>query len=254
MTDTIRKFNRFELKYVLTLKQAEELKKDLANYVESDSHWKKGSYILASLYYDTDDYRFYREKIEWLKFRRKLRIRRYVTDEPLTDDSIVYLEIKQRVDRVTQKRRVPMKYKEVLDLIHNKILPSSYSDSDNEVLNEVLNLTETYNLKPSAITTYKREAYFWKDADKWLRITFDTDVSFKQKDLNLARPQPEWLMVPAKFCILEIKANEKIPFWITELVASHGIKLIRVSKYCQALESAQVFPESVFNLSKQLTQ
>lgn len=51
MTDTIRKFNRFELKYVLTLKQVEELKKDLANYVESDSHWKKGSYILASLYY-----------------------------------------------------------------------------------------------------------------------------------------------------------------------------------------------------------
>jgi SPX domain protein involved in polyphosphate accumulation len=54
-------------------------------------------------------------------------------------------------------------------------------------------------------------------------------------------------MLPPKFCILEVKANEKIPYWITELVSSHNIKLIRVSKYCQALESASVFPKSLFN-------
>lgn len=251
MSDTIRKFNRFELKYVLSLKEVEALKKDLLNYVEPDKHWTWWSYILASLYYDTPDYRFYWEKIEGLKFRRKLRIRRYVTDEPLLDDSIVYLEIKQRVDRVTQKRRVPMKYKEALDLIHNEKLPEWYSSSDNEVLNEVLNLVKTYELQPSVITTYKREAFFWKEADRWLRITFDTDVSFKRNDLDLAEPQPEWYMVPPNFCILEIKANEKIPYWITELVASHWIKLIRVSKYCQAIEQAWIFPQTVFNLASQ---
>jgi SPX domain protein involved in polyphosphate accumulation len=45
-------------------------------------------------------------------------------------------------------------------------------------------------------------------------------------------------MLDDNFCIMEIKANEKIPYWITELVASHNIKLVRISKYCQALESA----------------
>jgi hypothetical protein len=38
MSDTIRKFNRFELKYILSLKQAEELKKDFANYINVDSN------------------------------------------------------------------------------------------------------------------------------------------------------------------------------------------------------------------------
>lgn len=252
MSDTIRRFNRFELKYVLSLEQVKRLKKDLKNYVVPDKHWNWWAYILSSLYYDTKDYGFYWEKIEWLKFRRKLRIRRYVTNESLDDNSIVYVEIKQRVDRVTQKRRVPMKYKEALRLIHDKQIPNWYSPNDTEVINEILNLVETYNLEPSAITTYKREAFFWTDADIWLRITFDTDIGFKQKDLDLANANPEWLMIPAKFCILEIKANEKIPYWITELVANHGIKLVRVSKYCQALEQAWVFPKSVFNLASQI--
>jgi SPX domain protein involved in polyphosphate accumulation len=43
-------------------------------------------------------------------------------------------------------------------------------------------------------------------------------------------------MLSPELSILEVKANEKIPYWITELVASHGIKLIRISKYCQAVE------------------
>lgn len=59
-------------------------------------------------------------------------------------------------------------------------------------------------------------------------------------------------MVPPKFCILEIKADDKIPFWVTELVAHHGIRFIRISKYCQAIETAGLFPSSVFNINGQL--
>lgn len=115
----IRKFNRFELKYLISFEMAQKLQQDLKKYVIPDGYSKNenGLYTLSSLYYDTDDYRFYREKIEWLKYRRKLRIRQYEASEWLKDDSIVYVEIKQRVDRVTQKRRVPMKYKDADDLI-----------------------------------------------------------------------------------------------------------------------------------------
>ncbi len=106
----IRKFNRFELKYLISYDTAQKLQQDLKKYVIPDSYSKKENwlYALSSLYYDTDDYRFYWEKVDWLKYRRKLRVRQYETEKTLTDDSIVYVEIKQRVDRVTQKRRVPM--------------------------------------------------------------------------------------------------------------------------------------------------
>ncbi|MBQ2599838.1 VTC domain-containing protein [bacterium] len=33
------------------------------------------------MYYDTQDYRFYWEKVDGLKYRRKLRIRQYETKE-----------------------------------------------------------------------------------------------------------------------------------------------------------------------------
>ncbi len=234
-TDTIRKFNRFELKYILTLEQVERLKKDLLKYVVPDAHAENGKYTLSSLYYDTPDRRHYWEKVEWLKFRRKLRIRRYVTDDAFDEDSKVYVEIKQRVDRVTQKRRAPMNYGDALRLIHEGIIPP-HDDRDTQVIEEILHIAEENRLTPSAITTYNREAFFWTEHDQWLRITFDTYVSYKTKYLNLGEPQAEWYMLSPHLSILEVKANEKIPYWITELVASHGIKLIRISKYCQAVE------------------
>ena len=107
LSHLVRKFNRFELKYLLPLKAAEALKHDLrANLVPDDHGDEAGAYGLTSLYYDSPDFRFYWEKVDGIKFRRKLRIRCYAAAEPLTPQTPVFVEIKQRHNRVTQKRRV----------------------------------------------------------------------------------------------------------------------------------------------------
>lgn len=142
-----------------------KLQDDLKHYIVPDMYNnKEGNYCLSSLYYDTDDYRFYREKLDGLKFRRKLRIRRYETQEHMTDDSIVYVEIKQRVNRVTQKRRVPMSYKEALALCNEGIIPD-HDNRDTPVINEIYEMVVENNLKPSCITSYFRQAYFGTDYD-----------------------------------------------------------------------------------------
>ena len=136
------------------------LEEDLKHYVLPDTYNNStGQYALSSLYYDTDDYRFYWEKLDGLKFRRKLRIRIYETPDTLTDDSIVYVEIKQRVNRVTQKRRVPMAYKEALALCNEGIIPD-HDSRDAPVINEIYEMIIENNLKPSCITSYFRQAYF----------------------------------------------------------------------------------------------
>jgi len=53
--EPIKKFNRFELKYLLSIDEVEELKKDLEKYLLLDDHGKKGIYAITSLYYDTED-------------------------------------------------------------------------------------------------------------------------------------------------------------------------------------------------------
>ena len=99
-----------------------------------------------------------------MKYRRKLRVRQYETEKPLTDDSIVYVEIKQRVDRVTQKRRVPMTYKEAMDLCNKGIIPP-HEKRDEPIIFELYQFIKQNNLKPSCITSYMRNAYFGTDYD-----------------------------------------------------------------------------------------
>jgi hypothetical protein len=54
------------LKYLISYDTAQKLQEDLKKYVIPDSYSKKdnGLYTLSSLYYDTDDYRFYWEKLD----------------------------------------------------------------------------------------------------------------------------------------------------------------------------------------------
>jgi len=245
--ETIRKFNRFELKYLLPYDVAINLQRELRRYMTKDKHGKNGEYTLSSLYYDSEDYRCYWEKIEGLKFRRKLRIRRYVDNDDFNDDSMVFVEIKQRLDRVTQKRRVPMKYGDALRFCNEGIIPV-HEKSDLAVIEEIDSMIRLFNLKPKAITTYSRRAFVGSDYDDGLRVTFDTDVSYRKNNLNLAEDFREDYMISPDRILMEIKVNERIPYWITEIVAEHNFRLIRVSKYCQGLETASVVPKSFFHI------
>ncbi len=78
LNHTIRKFNRFELKYLITLQQAEKFKGALRDYMRPDEHGNdNGRYALTSLYFDSPDLRCYWEKEYGIRYRRKLRLRRY---------------------------------------------------------------------------------------------------------------------------------------------------------------------------------
>ena len=100
----LHSFNRYEIKYLLDEFRVAELRSELVARMASDPFSPRGGYPVTSLYYDTADLRFYWEKIEGLRFRRKLRMRLYGRPADCTDQTPVQVEIKQRVNRVTQKR------------------------------------------------------------------------------------------------------------------------------------------------------
>jgi hypothetical protein len=43
---------------------------------------------------------------------------------------------------------------------------------------------------------------------------------------------------------MEIKVNERIPHWLTEMIAAHDLQMVRVSKYCRSIEAAQDMPSA----------
>jgi SPX domain protein involved in polyphosphate accumulation len=235
----IRKFDRFELKYLVPLKTALDFKTALRAYLVPDNHGDaRGCYYLVSLYYDSPDLRFYREKIDGIKFRRKLRIRRYESGEPLTDDSRVFVEIKQRVNRVTQKRRVVLSYRDALRLCDERIMPD-HDPQDAAVIDEIACMLWQYNLRPVSIVRYVRQALVSAEFDVGLRVTFDNDLSYQAHRLELHEPPDGLPLFPAGWTVVEIKVNERIPYWLTELIAAHNLNLVRISKYCQSIERAQ---------------
>ncbi len=248
LSHTIRHFNRFELKYMITLQQAEMIKKNLENYLKPDTYGDdNGHYSINSLYFDSPDYRCYWEKMDGIRFRRKLRIRHYDDGQELNDQTPVFVEIKQRIDRVTHKRRIILPYKEAVALCNARELPLVVNKEQENTISEIYSFIWQYNLRPTSIIRYHRQALIGNDYDIGLRITFDTQLYSQQSPLQLNDLSAVLQMFSPELVIMEIKVNERIPYWLTELVAQHNLQMIRISKYCRSIDQSNVFPSFSLN-------
>lgn len=239
----LHSFNRYEIKYLLDEFKVPELRARLTARMGSDPFSPQGGYPVTSLYYDTADLRFYWEKIEGLRFRRKLRLRLYGQPADCTDQTPVQVEIKQRVNRVTQKRRIEIPYgdaKRWLD--RRETLPCSRSQKG--FVDEVTTLIGNLDLRPIVTTGYLREAFVGRDADLGLRVTIDHKVHGRDRDLHFASGATNRFIIPPKLAVVEIKANERVPYWVTDLAASIDMSVVRVSKYCQSVQAFGLVPRS----------
>lgn len=81
---------RTELKYVLTKAQLDYLKTALKEHMKVD---KYGQTTIASIYYDTPDYRLIRTSIEKPAFKEKIRLRAYGL---VKENENVFLEVKEK--------------------------------------------------------------------------------------------------------------------------------------------------------------
>ena len=239
----LHSFNRYEIKYLLDEFRVAELRSELMARMASDPFSPRGGYPVTSLYYDTADLRFYWEKIEGLRFRRKLRMRLYGPPADCTDQTPVQVEIKQRVNRVTQKRRIELPYGDARQWLDaREVLACNRSQKG--FVDEVTTLVGNLDLRPIVTTGYLREAFVGRDADMGLRVTIDHQVHGRDRDFHFASGATNRFIIPPKLAVVEIKANERVPYWVTDLAARIDMSVIRVSKYCQSVQAFGMTPRS----------
>ncbi|MFC9790854.1 polyphosphate polymerase domain-containing protein [Rhodococcus sp. NPDC127528] len=236
-------FNRYEIKYFVDETRVPELRRELIARMNTDPYSPHGGYPVTSLYYDTSDLRFYWEKIEGLKFRRKLRVRLYGQPAECTDDTEVQIEIKQRVNRVTQKRRIALTYGLTQRWLNDR-QEIECAPAQRPFVDEVTTLVGNLDLRPIVTTGYLREAFVGTEADLGLRVTIDHRVHGRDRDFHFASGAQNRFVIPPKLAIVELKANERVPYWATDLTARMNMSVIRVSKYCQAVEAFGLAPRS----------
>lgn len=242
-------FNRYEIKYLIDEFAVPALREELAARMDSDPHSPHGGYPVTSLYYDTADLRFYWEKIEGLRFRRKLRMRHYGDPAACTDDTPVQVEIKQRVNRVTQKRRMALPYGQARDWLDGRQQPA-HDAARGSFVDEVSTLVETLDLRPIVTTGYLREAFVGREVDTGLRVTIDHRVHGRDRDFHFAACTDNRLTIAPSTAIVEIKADERVPYWATDMAAGLDMSVIRVSKCCQSVEAFQLAPRSRYGVGE----
>ena len=174
--------------------------------------------------------------MDGLKFRRKLRIRCYETGEPLTDDTPVFVEIKQRVDRVTEKRRAICVMQTRCGCAMSARFPA-HAAVERPFIEEAHTFLWQYDMRPTSLVRYDRQAFIGGTYDIGLRVTFDTALTGQGEDLRLHEPARGQPMLDANWAVMEIKVNERLPYWLTQMVAEHNLQLIRISKYCRSIEA-----------------
>ena len=236
---------RYELKYLLRRDQIAPLVDELRQTLSLDAHGGPlGTYPITSLYYDTPDYKAYWDKLDGHRSRRKVRVRVY-GDTQITDVTPVFLEVKQRINKLMRKRRVALSYAEATDFDAFDEVGLARGDAgraaDQALLHEVYYLYRTLQLRPTCVVTYDRMAFEGDERAPDLRITLDTNVRGRIHDLSLAstgRTVDQQVIGP-ELAVLEVKANYNVPRWAAQLVARHRCTFYRVSKYCTVLEHTQ---------------
>jgi hypothetical protein len=206
---------------------------ELAAYLVPDPHCPDAEgYPIYSVYADSPAHTFFWEKVEGIKYRRKLRFRRY------GESPEAWLEIKQRIDRTLQKRRVRWPVERVEETFFQGH-PGERAEEEarDRVESEVFFLWRHYGLRPTMGISYRRRAFF-ATAGSDLRLTFDHRVQYHPADPDLRRPDAGRALVPPELAILEIKYDHAVPLWLCAAVQRFELKMIRLSKYCSAVDRA----------------
>ena len=214
---------RYELKYILTREQTDYLKKALEGHMVLDQY---GRTSIASLYYDTPDYRLIRTSIEKPPFKEKIRLRSYGM---ATDSSPVFLELKRKTQRVVYKRRVTT----TIPAVEAFFNCEGEICADGQIAREISYFRDYYKyLVPSCLIIYDRVAYFQPDGD--LRLTIDYNPRYRVDDLNLTTSMDGVSLLGEGYTILEIKVQQAMPLWLSHILDEGKIRKGSFSKYGEA--------------------
>lgn len=226
-------FNRYERKYVLTTKQKDDLIIFLKAYLIDDPYSINGAkYTIHNLYFDTLDFAIIRNSTQRPKYKDKLRLRSYITLP--SDDDLVFLEIKKKYQGVVNKRRVIIPYKTAIDYLENNVMPTFTSYFDQQVMQEIDYFIKIHNAKPGAYIAYDRVALM--SPNEQLRVTFDHNIVFRNKDINLQNTHGEPVLNDSDIWLMEVKSENNFPFWLARKLSEYELYSQSFSKYGKAYQ------------------
>lgn len=213
-------FKRYEKKYMLSPDQLTGMLEGMKPYVRPDEF---GRYTICNIYYDTDDFQLIRTSLEKPVYKEKLRMRSYGTPG---DGDKVFVELKKKYDGVVYKRRTVMPAADAAAYIHGGQTP----EQENQICHEIDWFMESYRPVPKVFIGYDRMAFAGLENPD-LRITFDTNLRWRDTDLDLRAGDYGSLILPPNQILMEVKIPGAAPVWMAHLLSEIGAFPTSFSKY-----------------------
>jgi SPX domain protein involved in polyphosphate accumulation len=235
--NTQLRFQRRELKYYLPQELYSELIRLIRPYMTLDEHLKQSeakSYLVRSLYLDTNDLKLYREKLDGSPQRKKFRIRGYNDNH-----AEIFLEVKQKYNDIVIKERALVDSEElpkILDRYGGYHPNGKRSNAEIKVINSFLFFVPILQLRPTVLIAYEREAYTGIFDDS-ARLTLDRNLRCLPGRFanDLFYKGTDWRFVNSR-CILELKFNGSLPFFFKRIIQQLNLWAEAISKYCLCIE------------------
>lgn len=213
-------FKRHELKYIITIEQLNSLLGIIYKHMNEDKYYKS---TIRNIYYDTPDYLLIRTSIEKPEYKEKIRVRSYHT---VTNGDEVFVELKKKYKKIVYKRREVLPYETARAFLDEKIRPN-----DEQITKEIEYALNFYNnLQPSIFLSYDRLAYKGIE-DKNLRITFDSNIIWRDYDIDLSKDVYGNYLLPSNKILMEVKTVMGFPRWLLDFLGENNIYKESFSKY-----------------------
>lgn len=225
-------FKRYELKYLLSLRQKNLVQMAMAPHMDPDQY---GRTTIRNIYFDTDTYRLVRRSIERPVYKEKLRVRSYGQARP---EDPVFVELKKKCDSVVYKRRLALPERQAANWLCKEEKPAVRT----QITEEIEYFLDYYHpLRPAVFLSYEREAFYSHYGDDF-RVTFDENILCRTEALSLQNGIWGSPLLEDGQVLMEVKTTGGIPLWMTHFLTEQRIFKTSFSKYGAAYRT-MLYPE-----------
>lgn len=248
--------NRVEDKYSVSREYLDKLTQALREKLkEGDIDTSVRYNTNQTIYLDNKDMDAFRDNMEGIKPRFKVRIRRYAPNGDKWED-VAYVELKIRLpDGMTRKLRVRIPEELISDVSNGKMIKvdDKIVDLNRDISRQNLwkrvvmmnSIISKYGFKKQIVVIYERRAY----SNNSIRVTIDDNIRYfdarkiDEDTFKLITDSSKWEKFSEQFkkikekdlLILEVKHEDDTASWIDSILDEVKAKDIKFSKYCAAV-------------------
>lgn len=225
---------RNENKYFITYQDALSIKQNLDCLLSRDRHSETSAYMVRSLYFDSMENIDYMSKFAGEEIRKKIRIRIYSSDSVNCK-----LEVKQKNGNLQHKVSIWITREEAYELCkcNYSILTKYFSDSRDAIRIYLWMVEGCY--RPVELVEYDRIA--WTFPLYNTRLTIDMNIRSSESNFDVFAEEPMYIMIRNDAHVLEVKYNEKLVKFISDVLKQYNFTKCSISKYCTGRKIFQDF-------------